>query len=165
MQQAGEHRIAAPRGMVWTALNDPVVLARCIPGCESFDMVDDGRFTARVRARVGPLNAAFRADIELTDARPPNEYTLNGTVKGGPVGFASGSAHVRLDDDAGATWLRYRVRAHTGGKLAQLASRLVDSALRKLAGDFFSRFNEVVSMPAEPSAGAPGAPDAPDAPS
>ena len=32
MQMTGEQRIAAPRQRVWEALNDPAVLAACIPG-------------------------------------------------------------------------------------------------------------------------------------
>jgi uncharacterized protein len=149
MQQTGEYRIAAPRRAVWDALNDPDVLARCIPGCEAFETIEDGRFEARVHARIGPLNAVFRVDIALTNASPPARYTLTGAVKGGPVGFAAGSADVHLEEDDGDTRLRYEVHARTGGKLAQLASRLVDGALRKTANDFFSRFNDVVAAPAD----------------
>ena len=42
------------------------------------------------------------------------------------------------------TILSYEVDAQIGGKLAQLGSRLIDSTARKLAGQFFESFGEVV---------------------
>ena len=35
MNMHGAHRIAAPRGKVYAALNDTDVLRRSIPGCET----------------------------------------------------------------------------------------------------------------------------------
>ena len=63
-------------------------------------------------------------------------------------GFAKGGAHVMLEDAPagdGSTILRYDVEANVGGKIAQLGSRLIASTSKKLAGEFFSTFNETVS--------------------
>jgi hypothetical protein len=38
--------------------------------------------------------------------------------------------------------LSYQVKANVGGKLAQIGSRLVDAAARKISQDFFNAFNE-----------------------
>ena len=66
------------------------------------------------------------------------------------AGFAKGNATVSLEPDGDATLLKYDVEATVGGKLAQIGSRLVDAAARKFADDFFSRFNEIVSVDAAP---------------
>jgi hypothetical protein len=50
--------------------------------------------------------------------------------------------------------LSYVVQANVGGKLAQIGSRLIDSASRKMADDFFSRFAEVVGGAPQPAAAA-----------
>lgn len=52
--------------------------------------------------------------------------------------------------------MRYKVRAQVGGKLAQIGSRLIDAAAKKLADDFFAGFNARVAVPAvaEEAAGA-----------
>ena len=42
------------------------------------------------------------------------------------------------------TVLHYDVDAQIGGKLAQLGARLINSTARKLAGEFFASFGEVV---------------------
>ncbi|HXC92256.1 MAG TPA: carbon monoxide dehydrogenase subunit G [Stellaceae bacterium] len=166
MEMTGEFRIPAPRERVWQALNDPEVLKQAIPGCQTIEKVSDTEFTAKVRAKVGPVSATFGGKVNLTDLDPPKGYTISGEGSGGVAGFAKGSAKVNLDEDSGeATVLRYEVQAHVGGKLAQIGSRLIDATSRKMAEDFFTRFAGVVSPPAtengeaataEPPGGASG---------
>jgi carbon monoxide dehydrogenase subunit G len=160
MQQSGEYRIGAPIGVVWRALNDPDVLAECIDGCEAMERSGENAFTARVKAKVGPVSAVFNADVTLTDINPPHSYTLNANVKGGPAGFGKGTARVALSEEGGATALRYDVEGSVGGKLAQVGQRLVDGAARKMADDFFAAFGEAVAPGASESA-----PEAPADPS
>ncbi len=145
VQQTGEYRIAAAREKVWLALNDPDVLAQCIEGCQGMTKVADDAFTTSIKAKVGPVSATFSADLNLTELNPPSSYTLNGSVKGGAAGFGKGAAHVSLVEDGGATILRYQVDASVGGKLAQVGSRLIDGAARKMADDFFRKFSELVA--------------------
>ena len=59
MELAGETLIAAPRAMVWAALNDPDVLARCIEGVETLKRVGEDRFEGKMNAKVGPVRAIF----------------------------------------------------------------------------------------------------------
>ncbi len=148
MQMSGEYRIEASRDAVWAALNDPEVLKQAIPGCEEIDMVSDTEFAATVKAKVGPVSAKFTGNVILSDLDPPNGYTISGTGKGGPAGFAKGGAKVRLEADGAATILHYEVDAQVGGKLAQIGSRLIDVTAKKMAGDFFAKFAEVVGGPA-----------------
>ena len=65
---------------------------------------------------------------------------------------------MRLEAEGpGATVLHYDVDAQIGGKLAQLGARLIDSTARKLAGEFFASFGQVVggaaAAPAEVAKG------------
>jgi hypothetical protein len=150
VQQSGEFRIKASREAVWQALNDPAVLQRCIEGCDEMQRVDDTHFVATVRAKVGPVSATFHGEVTLQDLDPPNGYTLVGAGKGGAAGFARGEAKVRLVEVApGETLLQYEMDAKVGGKLAQIGSRLIDGAARKMAEDFFGRFSEVLGGPAQ----------------
>ena len=144
MEQAGENRIAQPRERVWRALNDPEVLARCLDGCKSMTAVGEGAYEAEVGAKVGPVKATFIAAVTLNDVVESESYRLDVEVKGGAAGFAKGSAWVNLEDIPGAdgpeTLLTYRINGNIGGKLAQIGSRLVDAAARKMAARFFERF-------------------------
>ena len=145
MDMTGEHWINAPRQAVWLALNDPEVLKQSIAGCEALAKTSDTEFQAQVTAKVGPVKAKFSGKVTLSELDPPNGYTITGEGSGGAAGFAKGGAKVRLEDaENSGTLLKYEVHAQIGGKLAQIGSRLVDGAARKMADEFFSTFAATV---------------------
>lgn len=149
MEMQGCQRITASREAVWAALNDPEILRACIPGCQSLEMIDDATMKATVKLKVGVVSASFNGEVTLKDIDAPNGYRIEGEGKGGVAGFASGGADVRLVAiDETTTELHYDCQARVGGKIAQMGSRLIDSTARKLAGQFFTNFNEKVSQTA-----------------
>jgi uncharacterized protein len=145
MQMNDSQRIPASREKVWAALNDPEVLKQCIPGCQSLELTAPNEMTATVVFKVGPVKATFGGKVTLSDLDPPNGYRISGEGSGGVAGFAKGGATVKLvAEGPDVTILAYEVDAQIGGKLAQLGSRLIDSTAKKLAGQFFESFGEVV---------------------
>ena len=145
MEMISEQNISAPRDQVWAALNDAEILKRAMPGCESFDVVDNNKFEAKITAKVGPVKAKFKFNVQLIDIDAPNGYTIIGEGQGGVAGFAKGSAKVDLTEEGTGTVLVYAVQAKVGGKLAQLGARLIDGTAKKMADDFFVNFNKLLS--------------------
>ncbi len=156
MEMKGEQLIPAPQQVVWDALNDPGVLKACVPGCESIEKSGKNEYQVLMVARVGPVSAKFKGKLTLSDINPPSSYSISFEGQGGPAGFAKGSAQVRLASQDHHTKLSYDVKANVGGKLAQIGSRLVDAAAKKVADDFFRNFNEKFAS------AAPSDPDSPD---
>jgi uncharacterized protein len=142
MEMKGEQLIPAPQQVVWDALNDPEVLRACVPGCESIEKSGDNEYQVLMVARVGPVSAKFKGKLTLADINPPSSYSISFEGQGGAAGFAKGSAQVKLSSEGAHTKLSYEVKANVGGKLAQIGSRLVDAAARKVADDFFRNFNQ-----------------------
>ncbi|MBL4740330.1 MAG: carbon monoxide dehydrogenase subunit G [Sneathiella sp.] len=145
MEMNGEELINASRSAVWAALNDPEILKQAIPGCQSVERDSDTSFKAIVKIKVGPVKATFKGQVTLSNIDEPNGYTITGEGKGGVAGFGKGGADITLSDVDGGTLLSYNVKASVGGKMAQIGSRLIDSTAKKLARDFFSTFNTLVS--------------------
>lgn len=142
----GEETIQAPISKVWDALNDAEILKACIPGCQSLDKKSDTELAATVVLKIGPIKATFTGEVTLSNLNSPQGYTITGEGKGGIAGFAKGGADVTLaETEPGVTVLKYAAKADVGGKIAQLGSRLITSTSKKLAGEFFSTFNEKVS--------------------
>lgn len=146
MDMTGERRIPAPRERVWAALNDPSVLKACIPGCDSLEPTGPNAYRAGAAVKIGPIAARFTGTVAMTDIDAPAGYTISGEGQGGVAGFAKGGAKVALDDDAGATLLRYTVNAQVGGKIAQLGARLIDASAKQMADQFFDRFTAHLSL-------------------
>jgi len=156
---SGRHRLAVSREEAWKALNDPDVLRRAIPGCEEIERLSDTEFQGRVRAQIGPVKAPFTTRVTLEDLEPPSRYTLVGDGQGGTAGFARGRAEVELVAEGAQTELRYVAQFQVGGRLAQIGSRLVDGATRKVAEEFFANLAEILD--ASPPTPAPAAPSEP----
>src|SRR5918911_2948538 len=144
MEMSGEQLVPAPQKVVWDALNDPQMLKQSVPGCESIERIGDNEYQVLMVARVGPVSAKFKGKLALSDVKPPDSYSISFEGQGGPAGFAKGGAQVRLSPEGEKTKLNYDVKASVGGKLAQIGSRLVDAAAKKVADDFFRNFNDKV---------------------
>jgi uncharacterized protein len=146
MTMSGEVQLPATREAVWEKLNDPVVLKSCVPGCEQLDKTSDTEFQAIASIKIGPVKARWKGKVRLSDLDPPNGYRISGEGEGGVAGFAKGGATVGLTDKDGGTLLTYNVEAQIGGKLAQLGQRLINSAAKKTADDFFANFAKAVQQ-------------------
>tara|TARA_B100001123_G_C14903285_1_gene864735 strand:+ start:198 stop:764 length:567 start_codon:yes stop_codon:yes gene_type:complete len=144
MKLTGSYQINLEKQKVWEALNDPEILKQAIPGCEEFKKNSDTEFTATATNKIGPFNASFTGDIELTDLNPPNSYKIIGSGNSS-VGFASGEALVKLQTQDDGTKLTYSVEANVGGKIAQLGGRLIDMTAKKMADVFFGKFSELIT--------------------
>jgi hypothetical protein len=135
MEMKGEQLVPASQQKVWDALNDPQVLKACVPGCESITPAGENIYDVLMVAKVGPVSAKFKGKLTLFEGQ------------GGAAGFAKGGAKVHLIFENNQTKLTYDVKANVGGKLAQIGSRLVDAAAKKVADDFFKNFNGKMSAP------------------
>lgn len=154
MKFEGSCEIQASQETVWTCLNDPDTLKRCLPGCEELERVGEASFKATVVAKIGPVKAKFAGAVSLEDIEAPHGYRITGEGQGVGAGFAKGGAVIRLKSEAGTTTLSYVADVQIGGKLAQLGSRLIEGTARKLSESFFVSFAEIAATYAIANAGA-----------
>ena len=144
MKLTGSYKLNAKKEIVWKALNNPDILKKCIPGCDSFEKESDACFKVSATNQIGPMNAAFSGDVTLSNIKKNLSYTLSGEGHSS-VGFANGSADVKLEEENSITTLTYVVNANVGGKIAQLGSRLIDGVAKKMADYFFGRLADIVA--------------------
>ena len=144
MKLAGSYKLNVKKEIVWRALNDPSILKECIPGCDSFEKIDDKTFEVAATNQIGPMNATFSGTITLSNIQKNQNYTLSGEGQSS-VGFANGRADVKLKELNNVTTLFYEVDLNVGGKIAQLGSRLIDGVAKKMSDYFFGRFADLVS--------------------
>jgi len=138
MTVATSFDVAQPPDRVFAALTDPVVLQRCIPGCEELKAIGADVYEARLRIGVAGLKGAYAGRAELRDKRPPESFALVFDGKGSP-GFIRGTATVRLTPVESGTRVASDAEVQVGGLIAAVGSRLVDAAARKLAAEFFQQ--------------------------
>jgi len=144
MKLAGSYKLNVKKEIVWQALNNADILKQCIPGCKSFEKESSTVFNTTATNQIGPMNATFSGTITLSNIQENQSYTLSGEGKS-PVGFANGSADVKLKEENGITTLSYEVDVNVGGKIAQLGSRLINGVAKKMSDYFFGRFADLVA--------------------
>ena len=140
MDLADEIVIPARRDAVYASLNDIEILKKCIPGCQKLVAKSETELAATVVLKIGPIKATFTGAVMLDHTRAPQFFSLSGQGDGGVAGFAKGEADVELAEDGATTILKYTAKAETGGKIAQLGSRLIYSTAKKLSKQFFGNF-------------------------
>ena len=143
MKLSGSYKLNVKKEIVWNSLNDPNILQKCIPGCESFEKESDIIFKVTATNQIGPMNATFSGTVNLSNIKKNESYTLSGEGQSS-VGFASGEANVQLKEENGITLLTYEVDIKVGGKIAQLGSRLINGVAKKMSDYFFGRFADIV---------------------
>jgi carbon monoxide dehydrogenase subunit G len=148
MKIESTQQLDVPRERVYSALVNPEILKRCIPGCESLELAEAGHYEAHLKAGVGAIKGNFRGNVHLEDMRPPEHYRI--VVEGkGVIGFAKGSANFDLEEQNGGTLVRYSGELQVGGTIAGVGQRMIEGAAKTMAAKFFKTLEaEAKSQPA-----------------
>ncbi len=142
MEISGSRVLPVDRARVWQSLYDAELIRESMPGCESLEWVSDNELEGRITIKFGAIKARFQVRLTIADAVEQESYLMEASAKAGPLGFASSEARVRLEDVDEGCELHYDAQVKTGGKIAQIGSRLMGSMSTKLIDDFFNAFVE-----------------------
>ena len=137
MKIAGTHEVRASRERVYQALVDPVVLQRCIPGCERLEQAGENAWSTTMRAGVGSIKGVFTGNVRLEEMRPPEHYRIVVDGKGQP-GFAKGTGDFDLEEKDGITTIAYAGDLKVGGTLASVGQRMIEGSAKMMASQFFT---------------------------
>jgi carbon monoxide dehydrogenase subunit G len=139
MNVQGERQFDAARATVWAVLNDPALMAKSMPGVESFDVKDDRHWTANVKIPLGLGALRMAVSMEKTEERESEFAKM--AIKGNGVGAIMNmdtSFHL-ADADAG-TKMKWEADVHILGPVGSMGQRVlqpivnqqVDSVLNAL---------------------------------
>jgi carbon monoxide dehydrogenase subunit G len=137
MDLTGTYTFAAPAARVWTLLNDPEVIASCLPGCDRLEPLGDDRFRANLSLSVAAISGNYTGTVAIVDKQPPQSYRL--VVEGsGKAGFVKGEARVGLVDESGTTTVNVSGQGQVGGLMARVGQRLLGSVSQMMMDRFFA---------------------------
>ncbi|WP_043634091.1 SRPBCC family protein [Nonomuraea candida] len=146
MKLAGSAVIGADRDRVWAALRDPEVLVRAIPGCERLEEAGPDTYRMTVNAGVASIKGVYQGEVALTDPLAPESFTIKARGQGAP-GTVDATVLVRLGEAGGATRVDYEAEAVIGGMIGGVGQRMLGSAAKRTAGQFFSAVERLLLAP------------------
>ncbi len=137
MKLSGSYEFNATPEKVWQTLTDPASLSACIPGCETLEEVSKDEYKATVTIAMGPIRSKFNAKVKMTDMKPFESYSL--IIEGnGPSGFVRGESQVKLTENNGKTTVDVESESSSGGLLARVGQRMMESFSRNMMDRFFT---------------------------
>jgi carbon monoxide dehydrogenase subunit G len=143
MKLTGSYEFNASPVKVWQTLTDPASLSACIPGCEKMEALGNDEYAATVTIAMGPIRSKFNAKVKMVDMKPFESYSL--IIEGnGPSGFVRGESQVKLTENNGKTTVDVDSESSSGGLLARVGQRMMESFSRNMMNRFFTCLQESV---------------------
>ena len=141
MKIAGAYTLDVPQDRAYELLQDPEVLAKCMPGCDRLDKVAENEYQMKMKMALASMSGLFDGKVRLSDQKPPNSFRL--IVEGnGKIGFMKGEGELQLSPNDGKTDVKYEGDVQIGGTMAAVGQRLLDTTSRMMIKRFFDKLAE-----------------------
>ena len=138
MKIAGTYTLPVPPQQAYDLMQDPEVLAKAMPGCESLERIGPDEYRMKMKMAMASLSGAFDGKVRITDQAPPSSFKL--VVEGnGKIGFMKGEGLLKLAAVEGGTEVAYDGDVQVGGTIAAVGQRLIDGTAKMLIKRFFEK--------------------------
>lgn len=152
MKIAGSYSLPVSQQRAYEVLQDPAILARCMPGCDRLDKVGEDSYEMKMKMLIASINGLFDGKVRIAGQNPHTSFKL--IVEGtGKIGFVKGEGLLTLTPNEHGTHVGYDGDVHVGGTIASVGQRLIDTTSKMIIKRFFDKLVTEVSAPApQPSA-------------
>jgi carbon monoxide dehydrogenase subunit G len=138
LKVAGTALLPVPPERAYDLLQDPVLLAKAIPGCEALVRTGDNEYSLKMKMALASLSGLFDGKVRLAEPDRPNSFRM--IVEGtGKIGFLKGDGILRLTPKDAGTEVSYDGDAQIGGTMASVGNRMIDMTARMLIKRFFEK--------------------------
>ena len=139
MKISGTYTLALKRERAFEAMQNPDLLAKCIPGCEGLSKIGEDEYQMNLKVVMAAISGQFTGKVKLTDSVAPASFRLS--VEGtGKIGFLKGSGLLNLvESDVAATTVTYDGDVNIGGTIAAVGQRLMETTAKMMIKKFFDK--------------------------
>jgi uncharacterized protein len=141
---AGAHVLAVPQERAYALLQDPLVLGKCMPGCDALEQIGDFQYHMKMKMVMASVSGLFDGTVRIADQNPTTSFRL--IVEGaGKIGFMKGDGLLTLVPVEGGTDVQYQGSVEVGGTIAAVGSRLLDTTSRMIIKRFFDKLSAEIA--------------------
>jgi carbon monoxide dehydrogenase subunit G len=151
--------VAAPLGRVWELLLDPKIMAGCVPGTQSVEVISDVEYVAEIRVKISFIAVRFKVTTKIVESQPPNYLRIEGTGEDSSVASSmKQSSELFLTDlGGGNTEIRIKAKADVLGRLGAFGLSVMKTKADRMWDEFGANFSAIVLRGADAGGGAPNA--------
>lgn len=140
MKISGSYTLPVAQDRAFALLQDPVMLARAMPGCESLELVGENEYAMRMKMVLASLSGLFDGKVRIADSNPPGSFRL--IVEGkGKIGFMKGDGLLTVTQNNTGSHVQYEGDVQVGGTIAAVGQRLLDTTSRMMIRRFFEKLS------------------------
>ena len=132
----GQFPVAAAPQALMQHLLDARLMASCVPGCESLEAIDDGRYRAVVVVAMAGIKARFDLQVKITGRDESNVWAVTRGDEGGQASKLQADSQVTLAASAGGTLVTYRSEVSVTGRLGRFALGMMKKKAQNLGEEF-----------------------------
>lgn len=142
MTVSGFSLVPGPQERVYAMLQDPDVLAKCMPGCDHLEKVGPDSYEMKMKMAIASVSGLFDGKVKIANQHPPESFRL--TVDGtGKIGFLKGEGDLKLTPNGDSTQVFYEGNVQVGGMIASMGQRLLESTSKMIIRRFFEKLSEL----------------------
>ena len=142
MKIDGSYTVPLDRDKAYALLQDPVILAQCMPGADRLEKIGEDEYEMKMKLAIASFSGLFAGKVKIADAHPPEHFKL--LVEGsGKIGFLKGQGLLTLVPADASTEVTYTGDVQVGGTIAAVGQRLLDTTSKMIIRKFFEKFCEI----------------------
>jgi uncharacterized protein len=129
----GTKELPAPREVVWKVINDPAEMAQLMPGVESFELVDERHWKAKVKVPLGLGGLRMSIEFEKLEERPLEFASMK--AKGTGVGaLMNMTTSFTLSGDGDTTSMAWEADVKIAGPVGSMGQRVLQPIVNQQVG-------------------------------
>jgi carbon monoxide dehydrogenase subunit G len=138
---AGGYALPVAPERAYELLQDPAILAKCIPGCEGLERIGEDEYAMKMKMGIASISGQFDGKVRIADRKPPVSFRL--IVEGsGKIGFMKGDGTLGMSAAGGGTNVEFAGEVNVGGAIANVGQRLIETTAKMIIKKFFDRLAE-----------------------
>jgi carbon monoxide dehydrogenase subunit G len=141
---SGTKELAAPRETVWNVISEPSEMAKLMPGVESFEIVDDTHWTAKVKVPLGLGGLKMTMSFEKLEERAPEFSSMR--AKGQGVGaLMDMTTSFTLSEKEGGTSMAWEADVKIAGPVGSMGQRVLQPIVNQQVGQVLEALEQRVT--------------------
>jgi len=137
---------------LWEFFEQVDEVARCVPGVDEVEQIDEDNSKVRVTQAVGPMTATFDLKMRITEREPQElmQFTAIGRAVRGASGNVRSTNTVRLEPlEDGKTRVDLEADLAMGGMLGSVGQKVIAKQASKVTRSFADALQQRLGAPPE----------------
>jgi uncharacterized protein len=142
---SGTKELAATRETVWAVIDEPAEMAKLMPGVESFEVLDDRHWTAKVKVPLGLGGLKMTMNFERLEERAPEFASMR--AKGTGVGaLMDMTTSFTLSEAGEGTSMAWEADVKIAGPVGAMGQRVLQPIVNQQVQQVLAALEQRVSQ-------------------